>query len=1066
MRKLFLIFLGAVVLFSQSSLMAADLPHWQDPGVVEVNRYPMTATFDTGGNRLTLNGVWDFKWYETLESRDMDFFKTDYDAAGWDTMPVPGLWELNGYDVPLYLNIGYPWRTWYKNNPPFVPVERNHAGQYRRTFSLDDSWNGKDIFLHIGSATSNVRVWVNGKHVGYSEDSKLEARFDITEYLRPGENLIALEIFRWCDGTYLEDQDFFRFTGLARDTYISSREKKRIEDINVVASASGKADVKVEVTKGVTTVDVEILDPSGKSVVSKRLAVNPKSVSERKLPVVGAVLEVPSPKLWSAETPWLYTLKVASYDKKGQTEATSIEIGFRDVKIEGGQLLVNGKPVLIKGANRHEINPYKGYVVSEEDMINDILIMKQLNINAVRTCHYPNDPLWYSLCDRYGLYVVDEANIESHGMGYKELTLAKDPAYEHAHLVRNARMLKRDFNHPSIIVWSLGNEAGNGPNFVKAYQMLKSMDPSRPVQYERAKTEDNTDIFCPMYYAYAQSEQYLAGNPSKPLIQCEYAHAMGNSMGGLKEYWDMIRKSPSYQGGFIWDFVDQAQRWPADAQKTGSDHIFIFGGEFNDIDPSDNSFCCNGIIAADRSLHPHAYEVAYQYRNIHTSGAGAWNKVSVYNENFFIDLSRYRLEWDVEVDGHKVLSGVVPKLDVAPQAAAVIPLDFTAEDVLCAAGVDDLIGFDVYLNVRYVLKRADSLLPAGSQVSYDQICLNEADLPVFRNKSGLPEYAAEGQKHIFSGLMTYEGPGSRRISPWKAVFDAGKGALISYMVGDDEFVSEPLMPCFGRAVTENDLGAQFEKKLSGWLYPEFAVKDFTVRKNDDNYLVTVAFAPFAVNPGHRQSAQDKYLAEVSMSYTIYADGTVAGVETLSDGGNLTRAAMLPRFGMELAMPGEYSVLEFYGKGPFENYCDRNSAALVGHYVQRVEDQYHWGYVRPQESGTKTGLKWMKVTDDNGTGLMITSDVKFSASALPISRRQIDMSITGGVRKDKGDQRHSLELKKAACENARSLGKTYVNFDLRQMGLGCVDSWGSWPREEYLLKAQPMEFRFVLRPVSN
>ena len=1066
MRKLFLKFLGAVVLFSQSSLMAAELPHWQDPGVVEVNRYPMTATFDTGGNRLTLNGVWDFKWYETLDSRDMDFFKTDYDAAGWNTMPVPGMWELNGYDVPLYLNIGYPWRTWYKNNPPFVPVERNHAGQYRRTFSLDDSWNGKDIFLHIGSATSNVRVWVNGKHVGYSEDSKLEARFDITEYVRPGENLIALEIFRWCDGTYLEDQDFFRFTGLARDTYISSREKKRIEDINVVASASGKADVKVEVTKGVTAVDVEILDPSGKSVVSKRLAVNPKSVSERKLPVVGAVLEVPSPKLWSAETPWLYTLKVASYDKKGRTEATSIEIGFRDVKIEGGQLLVNGKPVLIKGANRHEINPYKGYVVSEEDMINDILIMKQLNINAVRTCHYPNDPLWYSLCDRYGLYVVDEANIESHGMGYKELTLAKDPAYEHAHLVRNARMLKRDFNHPSIIVWSLGNEAGNGPNFVKAYQMLKSMDPSRPVQYERAKPEDNTDIFCPMYYTYAQSEKYLAGNPSKPLIQCEYAHAMGNSMGGLKEYWDMIRKSPSYQGGFIWDFVDQAQRWPADAQKTGSDHIFIFGGEFNDIDPSDNSFCCNGIIAADRSLHPHAYEVAYQYRNIHTSGAGAWNKVSVYNENFFIDLSRYRLEWDVEVDGHKVISGEVPKLDVAPQATAVIPLDFTAEDVLCAAGVDDLIGFDVYLNVRYVLKRADSLLPADSQVSYDQICLNEADLPVFRNKSGLPEYAAEGQKHIFSGLMIYEGPGSRRISPWKAVFDAQKGALVSYVVGGDEFISEPLMPCFGRAMTENDLGAQFENKLSGWLYPEFSVKDFAVRENGDNYLVNVTFAPFAVNPGPGQSAQDKYLAEVSMSYTIYAAGTVAGVETLSDGGNLTRAAMLPRFGMELAMPGEYSVLEFYGKGPFENYCDRNSAALVGHYVQRVEDQYHWGYVRPQESGTKTELKWMKITDDNGTGLMITSDAKFSASALPLSRKMLDMSITGGGRRDKGDQRHSLELKKAACENHRSLGMTYINFDRMQMGLGCVDSWGSWPREEYLLKAQPMEFRFVLRPVSN
>ena len=1048
MRKLFLIFLGAVVLFSQNSLMAADLPHWQDPGVVEVNRYPMTATFDTGGNRLTLNGVWDFKWCETLESRDMDFFKTDYDAAGWDTMPVPGMWELNGYDVPLYLNIGYPWRTWYKNNPPFVPVERNHAGQYRRTFSLDDSWNDKDIFLHIGSATSNVRVWVNGKHVGYSEDSKLEARFDITEYVRPGENLIALEIFRWCDGTYLEDQDFFRFTGLARDTYISSREKKRIEDINVVASASGKADVKVEVTKGVTAVDVEILDPSGKSVVSKRLAVNPKSVSERKLPVVGAVLEVPSPKLWSAETPWLYTLKVASYDKKGRTEATSIEIGFRDVKIEGGQLLVNGKPVLIKGANRHEINPYKGYVVSEEDMINDILIMKQLNINAVRTCHYPNDPLWYSLCDRYGLYVVDEANIESHGMGYKELTLAKDPAYEHAHLVRNARMLKRDFNHPSIIVWSLGNEAGNGPNFVKAYQMLKSMDPSRPVQYERAKTEDNTDIFCPMYYTYAQSEKYLAGNPSKPLIQCEYAHAMGNSMGGLKEYWDMIRKSPSYQGGFIWDFVDQAQRWPADAQKTGSDHIFIFGGEFNDIDPSDNSFCCNGIIAADRSLHPHAYEVAYQYRNIHTSGAGAWNKVSVYNENFFIDLSRYRLEWDVEVDGHKVLSGVVPKLDVAPQAAAVIPLDFTAEDVLCAAGVDDLIGFDVYLNVRYVLKRADSLLPAGSQVAYDQMCINEAALPVFENESGLPEYHQDGNRIVFSGIMEYEGAAGSRVAPWAVTFDARKGALTSYELAGKQLVESPLVPCFARASTENDYGAGQQMRTAQWRDAVLRPAEFDMVATDSCYVVTVSYKPIGE------------AAKVSMRYEIYADGTVVGVESMTDAGKLSEAKIMQRFGMEFAMPGEFSNIEFFGLGPHENYCDRYSSALMDEYRQRVEDQYHYGYARPQESGTKTQIKWFRILDDSGKGLEIKSDVKFSASALPFHWKEMDVDHIGTR------QAHSLELKAKAFENERSLGRTWVNFDLKQMGLGCVNSWGAWPREEHLVLPAEYSFRFILTPVNN
>ena len=1062
MKKVLFALVGIVAL--SMPLSAAALEDWQDPHVVEINRYPMTATFETGGNKLSLNGVWDFKWYETIEDRAADFHKPEYNVSDWDTMPVPGMWELNGYGDPLYLNIGYPWRPWYKNTPPLVPVQRNHTGQYRRNFTLDESWNGKDIFLHIGSATSNVRVWVNGRHVGYSEDSKLEARFDITKFVKPGENLIALEVFRWCDGTYLEDQDFFRFTGLARDTYVYSREKKRIEDINVVASADGRASVKVEVAKGVTSVSLEILDQSGNMVASETVTVSPKVLSERKLPVVTASLEVPSVKLWSAETPNLYTLRVASYDKKGKTESTDIEIGFRDVKIVGNQLLVNGKPVLIKGANRHEINPYKGYVVSQEDMIKDILIMKQLNINAVRTCHYPNDPLWYSLCDRYGLYVVDEANIESHGMGYKETTLAKDPQFEHAHLERNRRMLRRDFNHPSIIVWSLGNEAGNGPNFFKAYQMMKSLDSSRPVQYERAQHADNTDIFCPMYYRYSSCEKYVSDNPPKPLIQCEYAHAMGNSMGGLKEYWDLVRKYPAYQGGFIWDFVDQAQMWPSDPQKTGSDHVFIFGGEFNDYDPSDNSFCCNGIIAADRTLHPHANEVAYQYRNIHTKGAGAWNKVSVYNENFFIDLSRYRMEWNVGVDGHQVLSGTVSSLDVAPGTEKVIPLDFTAEDVAGAAGVEDLIGFDVYLNVKYVLKRADGILPAGSQVAYDQICLNEADLPVLGNRSGLPAYAADGQKHVFSGVMTYKGTGSSRVNPWKAVFDADKGTLTSYVLGEKEMLSEPLMPCFGRAVTENDLGAKFEKKLSGWLYPDFRVADFKVTAEDDAYMVNVTYEPLEFKSA---DSKEKCAALVTLSFKVYADGAVEGVESLADGGNLAKAPMLPRFGMEFAMPGECSVLEFYGKGPFENYIDRNSAAVVGRYVQRVEDQYHYGYVRPQESGTHTDLKWMKVTDDNGTGLMVlTSDARFSASALPLSRRHLDMSITGGGRSDGGDQRHSLELKKTACENMRSQGHTYVNFDLRQMGLGCEDSWGAWPRQEYLIKAEPMQFRFVLRPVDN
>ena len=1056
MKKLLLFVLLTLCAVSYAG---AELPHWQDPGVVEVNRYPMTATFETDGQKLSLNGVWDFKWYELIENRSLDFFRTDYSAEGWDKMPVPGLWELNGYGQPLYLNVGYAWRPWYRNNPPFVPLERNHAGQYRRTFTLDSSWQGKDIFLHIGSATSCVRVWVNGKEVGYSEDSKLEARFDITKYVRTGENLIALEIFRWCDGTYLEDQDFFRFTGLARDTYVFSREKKRIEDINVVGHADGTADLSIELTKGVTRVAVELLDPNGLAVASAELPVQASVRSERGLPLLKTRLEVPQARLWTAETPWLYTLKVRAFDKKGQTEAASLRMGFRDVVIEGGQLLVNGQPVLIKGTNRHEIGPHKGYVVSREDMIKDILIMKQLNINAVRTSHYPNDPQWYELCDEYGLYVVDEANIESHGMGYGDRSLALREDYEYAHIERTRRMVLRDFNHPSIIVWSLGNEAGDGPNFEKTYKLIKSMDQSRPVQYERAKGNDHTDIFCPMYYGYEKSEKYVSQQRSKPLIQCEYAHAMGNSLGGLKDYWDLVRKYPLYQGGFIWDFVDQAQYWPAEASDCGSDHVFIYGGEFDNGDPSDNSFCCNGIIASDRSLHPHAHEVAYQYRSIHTSATpeqAMRGEIKIYNENFFIDLSGYMLEWDVEVEGAEVLRGAVVNLDVEPQQTGTLALGFCEEDICEAAGVQSLEASDVYLNVRYVLKRKDGILPAGTQVAYDQIAVNEAAMPVFGGSavSVLPEMVQERDLYKFSG------------SGWAVAFDAQTGALADYVVDGADMVVEPLMPCFGRAMTENDLGAGFEKWLKDWLYPEFKVESFEVVKNEDCYTLNVIYAPFDVKSRTIDWKRADATVGVSMKYEIYADGTVRGVEKLLDCGNLAVIQTFPRFGMEFAMPGRCSVLEFYGNGPFENYSDRNSAALMGLYRQRVEDQYHWGYVRPQESGTHTQLKWMKVTDDNGTGLMLTSDVRFSASALPLSRRHLDLSLTGGGRGDDGDVRHSLELKKLACEDMRRLGRTYVNFDLAQMGLGCVNSWGAWPKEEYLLKGGDYEFVFYLKPVRN
>lgn len=1043
------------------------LADWQDPGIVQRNRHRMSTTFETDGQKLMLNGTWKFNWNEKMDSRPLDFYTLSYNDAEWDTMPVPGLWELNGYGHPVYVNNVYAWRNVYEANPPYPAIEQNYVGQYRRTFTLDEAWDGKDVFLHIGSATSNVRVWVNGKEVGYSEDSKLEARFDITRYVKKGENLIALEIFRWCDGTYLEDQDFWRFSGIARDVFVFSREKARIEDLRVVAAASGDAKVQVEVSKGVSQVTVTIADKSGQNVVSTLVPVpSDARRSEYGNKVVDVDMLVPGVKTWSAETPELYTLTVSVANKKAVTETASIKIGFRDVCISNGQLLVNGKPVLIKGADRHELNAYKGYVVSREDMIKDIEIMKQLNINAVRTSHYPNDPLWYALCDEYGLYVVDEANIESHGMGYGEATLAKREDYELAHLDRMKRMVERDFNHPSIIVWSLGNEAGDGPNFVKGYYMIKDMDQSRPVQYEQARTLEHTDIFCPMYYGYEGCERYASSNPVKPLIQCEYAHAMGNSLGGLKEYWDLIRKYPSYQGGFIWDFVDQALCWPVDPEKYGVDHIFAYGGDFNDYEPSDNSFCCNGIIAADRSFHPHAYEVAYQYRSILTSAKPSEalaGKVNVYNENFFIGLDRYSVEWDIECDGEMVLKGY-SKVDAEPQETVEVELGYTAAQVAEACG-GSLDGHDVYLNVRYVLNRPDGLLPAGFVVAYDQIALNVAPMEPFASAAaGLPSLKQDGSLYEFSGTMNYEGAYGQRESEWTAAFDAEKGALTAYVLDGEQLVAEPVMPCFSRALTENDLGARFDRWMDMWRFAEFKVASFNVEAQENCYKVVVEYAPiegvYKMWKNWSDAEEVHSDAAVVMVYEVYADGVVTVEESLKDPGKLSQAPILPRFGIQFAMPGEYSVMEFFGKGPFENYCDRNTAALMGLYSQRVEDQYHYGYARPQESGTKTGLKWMRVVNENGTGFLVTAEDSFSASAIPFHRDEMDVKIL------KNEQAHSLELKPKAFEDSRSEGKTYINVDMKQMGLGCVNSWGAWPLEQYLIPAQPYTFKYVLTPVNN
>ena len=701
---------------------AQTFQEWRNPEINAVNRAPMHTNYfafenadaakkankKQSTNYMTLNGTWKFNWVKDADSRPTDFWKTGFNDKGWDDLQVPAVWELNGYGDPIYVNVGYAWRNQFQNNPPEVPTENNHVGSYRREIVVPASWNGKDIIAHFGSVTSNMYLWVNGRYVGYSEDSKLEAEFDLTPYLKPGQkNLIAFQVFRWCDGSYLEDQDFFRYSGVGRDCYLYARNKKRIQDIRVTpdldaAYQNGSLSINLDL-KGSGKVDLELVDTQGKQVAT---------ATANKSGLV--TMNVENPKKWSAETPYLYTLRASM---QGSNEVIPVKVGFRKIELKGDQILVNGKAVLFKGADRHEMDPDGGYVVSPERMLQDIQIMKQFNLNAVRTCHYPDDNLWYDLCDQYGIYVVAEANIESHGMGYGDKTLAKNPSYKKAHLERNQRNVQRGFNHPSIIFWSLGNEAGDGPNFEQCYQWIKAEDPSRACQYEQARQKDHTDIFCPMYYGYEGMEKYgQRTDATKPLIQCEYAHAMGNSQGGFKEYWDLIRKYPNLQGGFIWDFVDQSCRWK------GKDGVMIYayGGDFNRFDASDNNFCDNGLISPDRVPNPHMYEVGYFYQNIWTTPADlSKGEVNVFNENFFRDLSAYYMEWQVLKDGKIIRTGRVDDLKIAPQETAKITLNI-GKTCTCKEWL---------LNVSYKLKNREGLLPAGFTVAKNQLTLNDYKAP-------------------------------------------------------------------------------------------------------------------------------------------------------------------------------------------------------------------------------------------------------------------------------------------------------------------------------------------------
>ena len=1031
---------------------------WHDLQVNEINRLPlhtMHFAYDpndfpgTGAeyldkkksmNYLSLEGTWKFNWVANADERPTDFYKTDLDDSKWNNIQMPGNWEMLGYGQPEYVNVGFAWRGHFDQQPPAVPTKDNHVGSYRREINIPANWDGKRVIAHFGSVTSNIYLYVNGKFAGYAEDSKVAAEFDITPFLKKGKNLIAFQTFRWCDGSWCEDQDFWRLSGPARENYLYARSKEhRLLDVRVETELKnnykdGALNITAKV-QGNTLAYFGLYDPDGKEVIVT-------GTDNVKNGVAKYQLRVKNVRKWSAETPNLYTLVVSPIQNGGMYlpyEIVQVKVGFRKVEIKNKQFLVNGQPVLLKGADRHEIDPDEGYNVSEQRMIQDIMMMKRMNINAVRTSHYPNDPRWYDLCDKYGLYVVAEANQESHGFQYGDDAAAKKPEFAKQIMERNQHNVSMFFNHPSIVTWSLGNETVMGDNFLKAYKWIKSQDKTRPVQYEQARRGEGTDIFCPMYYPVAASEKYAKDpNSPMPLIQCEYNHTMGNSGGNLSDYWDLIRKYPILQGGFDWDFVDQAlhrnivKPMSILPYKMNNEELrkieYCYGGDYNKYDPSDNNFNCNGILGPDRQMNPHAYEVAYQYQNIWAKMVNAeTGEVSVYNENFFRDLSNYALAWSLEEDGVETQNGTIADLDVPAQQTKNFTIPYDKSKIK---------GKEVFLNIDFRLKEAEPLLTAGQVMAY-------AQLPV------VTKQACSGD----CSKMLAQGNGKKKmklaakkdnvvaVTTPNLTFkiDRSTGLISEYAYNGKSLLGEggTLKPNFWRAPTDNDMGAGLQKKFQAWKNPQMNLKNIDVKKDKKTNSVTILTS----------FDMPEVQGQMDITYLVFAN---TGAVKVTEDFKATEGAKVSdmfRFGMLMQMPYTMEKSNYYGRGPIENYSDRKDCMRIGVYTDDADNQY-FPYIRPQESGTKSDIRWWKQTDATGMGLQVKSCTPFYASAIHFDTEELDDG-------DDKEQRHSFDLKKSKFTN--------LFLDSAHMGVGGENSWGAWPLEKYRVHYGNKTFTFTLIP---
>ena len=1031
---------------------------WHDLQVNEINRLPlhtMHFAYDpndfpgTGAeyldkkksmNYLSLEGTWKFNWVANADERPTDFYKTDLDDSKWNNIQMPGNWEMLGYGQPEYVNVGFAWRGHFDQQPPAVPTKDNHVGSYRREINIPSNWDGKRVIAHFGSVTSNIYLYVNGKFAGYAEDSKVAAEFDITPFLKKGKNLIAFQTFRWCDGSWCEDQDFWRLSGPARENYLYARSKDhRLLDVRVETELKnnykdGYLNITAKV-QGNTLAYFGLYDPDGKEVIVT-------GTDNVRNGVAKYQLRVKNVRKWSAETPNLYTLVVSPIQNGGMYlpyEIVQVKVGFRKVEIKNKQFLVNGQPVLLKGANRHEIDPDEGYNLSEQRMIQDIMMMKRMNINAVRTCHYPDDPRWYDLCDKYGLYVVAEANQESHGFQYGDDAAAKKPEFAKQIMERNQHNVSMFYNHPSIVTWSMGNETVMGDNFLQAYKWIKSQDKTRPVQYEQARRGEGTDIFCPMYYPVAASEKYAKDpNSPMPLIQCEYNHTMGNSGGNLSDYWNLIRKYPILQGGFDWDFVDQAlhrnivKPMSILPYKMNNEELrkieYCYGGDYNKYDPSDNNFNCNGIIGPDRQMNPHAYEVAYQYQNIWAKMVNAeTGEVSVHNENFFRDLSNYALAWSLEEDGVETQNGTIADLDVPAQQTKNFTIPYDKSKIK---------GKEVFLNIDFRLKEAEPLLTAGQVMAY-------AQLPVVTKQAcsgDCSKMLAQGHGKKKMKLAAKKNNVVAVTTPNLTFkIDRSTGLISEYAYNGKSLLGEggTLKPNFWRAPTDNDMGAGLQKKFKAWKNPQMNLKNIDVKKDKKTNSVTILTS----------FDMPEVQGQMDITYVVFAN---TGAVKVTEDFKATEGAKVSdmfRFGMLMQMPYTMEKSNYYGRGPIENYSDRKDCMRIGVYTDDADNQY-FPYIRPQESGTKSDIRWWKQTDATGLGLQVKSCTPFYASAIHFDTEELDDG-------DDKEQRHSFDLKKSKFTN--------LFLDSAHMGVGGENSWGAWPLEKYRVHYGNKTFTFTLIP---